>query len=49
METNYLTEISSTEIKEGDSIIVSPDGVHNGQSVTIADGYYTASEQSDGE
>ena len=40
METNYLTEITSSELSEGDVIITEADYVSDGNPVNISESYY---------
>jgi HlyD family secretion protein len=42
MEANYLTEITSSEIKEDTLILTDPDYVSDGDSLRLSDGYYDA-------
>ena len=39
METNYLTEISSSELKDGDLILTDVSAISDGDDVTVAEGY----------
>ena len=39
METNYLTEISSSELKDGDLILTDVSSISDGDDVTVAEGY----------
>jgi hypothetical protein len=39
METNYLTEITSSDLTEGSLIITDVLTVSDGQKVTVMDGY----------
>ena len=39
METNFLTEISSSELKDGDLILTDVSAISDGDDVTVAEGY----------
>jgi HlyD family secretion protein len=49
MESDYYTEIISSDVKENDLILLSPELVYNGKSLIIADDSEIISETSDGE
>jgi hypothetical protein len=52
METSYLTEISSSELKDGDRILTDPKNVEDGKSVRVSGSYYeaiTTEAEDDGE
>ena len=49
LETNYLTEISSYDINEGDLIITDTDFLHDGDKVKVSGSYYSTVNSQDGE
>ncbi|MBR1591960.1 MAG: efflux RND transporter periplasmic adaptor subunit [Ruminococcus sp.] len=49
LETNYLTEISSYDIDEGDLIITDVDSISDGDKVRVAGSYYDTADSQDGE
>lgn len=49
MESDYYTEIISSDIKEGDLIVLAPSFVYDGKTLTVSDDSGIIAETSDGE
>ena len=45
METNFLTEITSTEIADGDLIVTDPEFITEGMALNVADSYYDSVQE----
>ncbi len=45
METNFLTEITSTEISDGDLIVTDPEFITEGMSLNVAGSYYDSVQE----